>query len=253
MSLRPAVIGVACCLVAAAVLYLGGLYGHPAACALPLLLLLLIIIEYPPPGSGVGLPAAPLSHLQPIAGTVPLGVDGALEAGCAYTIIFWRGNKQGYTALPKLERLWRRCTAAAPNTQGGMNFVIVSVDAKEQLQDLAKKWEGQLTVPVMHDDIGEATHAYVARHQVLVLPQAFVVGPHGKITWHGHTSNRGLAPALAKVMRQLAVEDGVTASAGAQTLRRPTKPETNGVASSGSANGGKPVGKARRRQRKRIK
>ena len=89
-------------MVAAAVLYLGGLYGHPAACALPLLLLLLIIIEYPPPGSGVGLPAAPLSHLQPIAGTVPLGVDGALEAGCAYTIIFWRGNKQGYTALPQL-------------------------------------------------------------------------------------------------------------------------------------------------------
>lgn len=210
---RPAVVAELCCCFAAAALY-HGQYGHPAVCALPLLLLVVIMMEYPPPGRGVGQPAAPLAKLKRITGTLPLGEGGVLEAGCAYTIIFWRGTRPGQKVLGKLERLWRHCEAATSDAKGGsMKFVIVSDDPRKQLQQLAKKWETQLTIPIAHDESGEASKAYVTRHQVLVLPQVFVVGPEGHINWHGHATNRGMTPAIVNVTKQLvAGRDAMAAS-----------------------------------------
>jgi len=234
--LRPAVLGQVCCLFAAAALY-HGQYGHPAVCALPLLLLLLIIIEFPPPGRGIGQPAAPLGKLKRIAGTVPLGEGGVLEAGCAYTFIFWRGNRPGHKVLPKLERIWRHCEAATSGAKkGGMKFVIVSDDPRKHLQQLSKKWEGQLTIPIAHDESGEASQAYVARYQVLVLPQVFVVGPEGNINWHGHTTNRGMTSAIAKVTKQLVAESKAVTASLATSKSAPATATTSTTASAEQMN-----------------
>jgi len=169
---------------------------------MPCLIAVFLMLEYPPPGSGVGKVAAKLPKMDFVIGSAPAG-EGTLLAGTVYVLIFWRDSRACSKCLPKLERLKRHCAAITDK----VHFVLISSDTLSTLRNFAKKWEGQVTMPLCHDAANEAAAAYLGEHGVLALPHAFIVDVTGKIVWHGNANSKHMTRAMQPAMLQL--KDGV--------------------------------------------
>ncbi|KAL1520119.1 hypothetical protein AB1Y20_023591 [Prymnesium parvum] len=197
--------------VCTSVLTLCGYFASipPVLCALPLLVAATIYLEYPPPGKGCGLPAAPLPGLTFLAheAAAGLGTGGSFQKGHAYAVIFVRADKRCHQALARVESIWQRCRA-----QKRLHVLLVSLASPEELSAFSKVALGSiksgrgakfLTVPLACDAEGEATRRLMRAHGAFAVPHAFVIGVDGVILWHGHTNRTNFVSALSQVISQI--------------------------------------------------
>eukprot|EP00965_Chrysotila_dentata_P252188 6210542-Pleurochrysis_carterae.AAC.2 len=226
---RPAIRGQLLCAVAAALIAAGVVEElPPAAAAIPLLFAAYLAFEYPPPGAGVGKPAPPLSNTKLIGeDTVQLDNKGTLLPGHVYIVVFWRSSKQCIRALPRLERLWRRCAAVLPK-KASMLLVADRGETEAGLAAFLKRWEGQITMSLLLDQAGEAEVEYIHRFDVLSLPHAFVVSPQGTIVWHGNANLKGLIQATEALLSRCVAETDSGTKASAEKISSAGDSAANG-------------------------
>jgi len=180
------------CLVAAAEVALretppfGLRHGHAG---LPILLLFYVWHEYPPPGRGVGKPAAALPKLQCLMGKPP----PPLQPGHVHVLVFWRQSSACKKCLPQIEKMHRVCESI-----GKVHFLFICVGERAALQAFAKQWTGHITVPMLHDESEAAWDKYMVEHGALSLPHAFVVNERGLISWHGNANQKSALAAEIK-------------------------------------------------------
>ena len=184
--------------------YVGYEHGQTRYLAvLPALVALLLFMEYPAPGHGVGLPAAPLGGLELLQGDLPLEKkDGALLLGHVYIVVWFKNDKGGRRGMRPVETVHRKLGSHAK-----VHLLAVPLMAKDAATAFVAQWKRTLTLPIAHDPAGTATASYVTAHGQSspflpsVMPLAFVVGPDGVIRWQGHPNRKAFAASALDTVR----------------------------------------------------
>lgn len=98
-------------------------------------------------------------------------------------------------SIPELTRL------QAQYAPKGVAFIGVTSESPEVAQPYVTKMGDEMNYTVVADYQGRTSYAYASLYNVGSIPHAYIVGPDGKIEWHGHPMERDFVLTLDALIR----------------------------------------------------